>query len=264
MGSTADELDAAVRGGRIRRRELGVYLGGKGFSSSRLSKALGPAVSKWGALAKIEFLSEASPDETEEGYVPSYEGVAKMLRRGQRPKFTFGPRLAILKGLSEPPEYLPLLVDVTAHDYAPNCKAKVAVFPQGMGASPHSNEVQAFWQPGDRPMVDLNAGESAPVELLVVNCSTAWRHSWHEGDRDMIPNYFIRTPEARSGMKEDWYEPRSIVNVLILTVYSASFFCYLPFLFLRKKLTQVEVAPIVGYTSKGPPWSGKGLYSTNR
>ena len=66
MGSIADELSAAVEGGRIRRRELGEYMQGKGFQDSAISRALGSAVKKWGSLSKVELLSDSESNATQE------------------------------------------------------------------------------------------------------------------------------------------------------------------------------------------------------
>jgi hypothetical protein len=266
VGSLSEEVSAAVEGGWIKTHELGERIRSKGHQRSAISRTLGSAVTKWGTLAKVELLDEDGQGSTE-GYVPSYEGFGKLIQgigHSEAPsKFMFGPSLARLHGLAvpPPPEWFPLFVDVTALESARNCKAKVSVFPPGVGAAPHGQEVQAFWQPGDRPSVDLNAGESAMAELMMVNCSTGWRYNWNQGERDMLPNYFVRTPEARVGTGEDWYEMRSLVNLLVLSVYSESSFARFPFLFLRRKLTKVEMIPIVGYTSKRVKWSGKGLYT---
>lgn len=261
MGSLSEELGAAVDGGWIRRRELGEHLRAKGHQPSAVSRTLGQAVSKWDTLAKVELLNDASLNTTEEGYVPSYEGFGRLLQTkgstAEPAKFIFGPNLANLKGLAAPREWLPLFVDVTALEHSPNCKAKVSVFPPGVGAASHGQEVQALWQPGDRPSVDLNAGESAMVEVMMVNCSTGWQHAWHGGQRDIAPNCFVRTPEARSGLQEDWYEMGSLVNLLVLSVYSTNSFTRFPFLFLKRRLSKVEMVPIVGYASKRVSGPGK-------
>ena len=258
-------MSAAVDGGWIRRRELGEHLRAKGHQPSAVSRTLGQAVNKWDTLAKVILLDDASLNTTEEGYVPSYDGFARLLQTKGNPdepsKFVFGPSLANLKGLTAPREWFPLFVDITALEHSPNCKAMVSVFPPGLGAASHGQEVQAFWQPGDRPSVDLNAGESAMVEVMMINCSVGWQHAWHSGQRDMAPSCFVRTPEARVGKQEDWYEMRSLVNLLMLSVYSTNSFARFPFLFLKRKLTKVEMVPIGGYASKRVQWSGEGLYT---
>lgn len=253
-----------MEGGWIRTHEVGERIRSKGHQRSAISRTLGSAVTKWGTLAKVELLDRDGQGSTD-GYVPSYEGFGKLIQgtgHSEVPsKFMFGPSLARLHGLAAPSEWFPLFVDVTALESARNCKAKVSVFPPGVGAAPHGQEVQAFWQPGDRPTVDLNAGESAMAEVVMINCSVGWQHAWQNGDRDAPPNCFVRTPESRAGMQEDWYEMRSLVNLVVLSVYSADSFTRFPFLFLKRRLTRVEMVPIVGYASKNVKWSGKGLYS---
>ncbi|MDG6909644.1 MAG: hypothetical protein JRN08_04675 [Nitrososphaerota archaeon] len=261
MGSTAEVLDAAVESGRVTRRELGSYLEGKGIRSSSISRALGPAVKKWGRLAKVKLLSDVETNDTEDGYIPNFVGANKLFKREASDKFLFGPDLASLKGLYAPYDH-PLFVDVTAREFAANCRAKVTVFPRGISAFPYGEEVQAYWQPGSRLTVDLNSGESAKAEILGIWCTDAFRYRWHAGEKDSPPSCFVRTPSGKGDGRDDMFELSSTVNLLVLTVYSADFFAYFPFLFLKKKLTQLEMIPIIGYTSKEVGWSGKGSYVT--
>ena len=261
MGSMAEELDAAVTSGRVRRRELGSYLEGRGLQSSSISRALGPAVRKWGSLAKVVLLRDVETNDTEDGYIPNYGGANKLFKREASDKFLFGPALASLKGLYTPRDH-PLFVGVKAREYAANCKAKVTVFPRGVSTFPYGEEVQAYWQPGSKLAVDLNSGESAKAEILGIWCTDAFRYRWHAGQKDSPPLCFVRTPSGKGNDKDDISELSSTVNLLVLTVYSANFFAYFPFLFLKKKLTRIEMIPIIGYTSKEVSWSGKGLYLT--
>lgn len=277
MGSIADELSAGVEGGRIKRRELGEYMKGKGFQDSAISRALGSAVKKWGTLSKVAV--GAGGDET--CYIPcegAYDALDEVFSKPVSNRFTFKLRSSI-RGMSRYTEdSIPLQVEVAANESSTNCKAKVNVIPFG------DREVQVYWQPRDILSFDVNQGETTRVELMqlanperkeIVNYQNALKNETELGAIEHIkmrlrqtydsavrqrPVCSIRTPDVEGGMMG--VNGHIVIWILVLTVYSSGGLAWFPFLLLRRHLEESEILPIIQYESKRvPQWSGKGIYS---
>ncbi|MDG7027516.1 MAG: hypothetical protein JRN16_03795 [Nitrososphaerota archaeon] len=273
MGSLAEELNAGVEAGWVRRSELGEYMRVRGFQDSSTTRALGSAVKKWGSLSRIE----VSSGET--CYIPredAYDALDDAFGRPASNRFAFRSR-SLFHGMSRRTDHpIPIQVDVIANESSANCKAKVRAIPFG------DREVQVYWRPHDALSLDMNQGETTGVELVqlfnpvqreIANYENALKNETNTGTIEHIemrlrqiyeraagqqPLCSIRTPDAEGGAIG--LDGPIAIFVLVLVVYSAGGLSWFPFLILRKKLEESEILPIVKYESKRVQWSGEGLY----